>query len=196
MSLLALASCTASATDPDAGIERAFDARGLDTGAPLAGDAATPTDAARPFDAARSTDAHVPRDTYIEDPGLEVCPPRPLAAYEGPFCSAAARSCVETCEPDCDLRDVAMTCLARERFADVCYYCMFWNGVLCAAEHGCQRAWDLYNCCSERECATARDGEACIAERCALELEAFTTCTSARVADGTCALSETPCFAM
>jgi hypothetical protein len=192
-----LAGCTSSAEDADAGSLPAFDARGRDAAAPLGPDATSPgrIDASSSIDAG-SVDAHVRRDAHIEDPGPDVCPTHPLAAYEGPFCSDAARSCIEACEPGCDVASVAMTCLTREPYADVCYYCMFWNSVLCAAEHGCQRAWDLYNCCGERECATAPDGEACIAERCGLELEAFTTCTSTRVADGTCALSATPCFPM
>lgn len=192
---LVIAACTASTGDPDAGSPPASDASGGDTATPLDRDTGISTDASPARDSAiPSTDAHVPRDTYVHDPGLDVCPLHPITAFEGPFCTSDARACITMCEPGCDLMSVGMTCLAGEPVADACYYCMFWNSLLCAADRGCQRAWDLYNCCGERECATARDGEACIAEHCSAELDAFTACTTSRIAEGTCALSATPCF--
>jgi hypothetical protein len=185
--------CDSRESDPNA-LDRDGGSR-TDGGAidPSRDGGATGLDAGSELDAG-SRDAAMPHDAYVHDPGEAVCPVRPYTAFGGLYCSVRVAACLDECEPGCTLRTIETECLGYEVSPDSCYGCIFSNAMACATTNGCQRSWDLYLCCAERECAGVADVESCVAEFCPAELDAFSTCLPARVAEGTCALRDMPCF--
>lgn len=81
--------------------------------------------------------------------GIIVSPPTEVA------CAASTRSCIETCETECDEDDECADecwgeCIAGDADPDGCDGCVADTFVACANAAGCQAAWDSEECCFDQ----------------------------------------------